>query len=130
MGRLNFPEDDTEVHLEKTASSKFIGVTYKKNLAKWEVQRKSKNEKKKIYHGIYKDEKIAAHASDTLARNLIANGEHHRLNFPEDETEVHPKTDRDNYIGVSYNKKQERWRAVRWSKNEKQSVFKGYYKDK
>merc|ERR1712098_249241 len=46
-----------------------------------------------------------------------------------DETEVHPKTDRDNYIGVSYNKKQERWRAVRWSKNEKQSVFKGYYKD-
>ena len=42
-----------------------------------------------INHGSYENEEAAAHASDTLARKLIANGEQgHKLNFLGDETEV------------------------------------------
>ena len=42
-----------------------------------------------ICNGRYDNEKTAAHASDTLARNLLANGEKgHRLNFPDDDTDV------------------------------------------
>ena len=46
-----------------------------------------------VYNGtIYKDEETAARASDTLARKLMANGEqNHRLNFPDNNTEVYPK---------------------------------------
>jgi hypothetical protein len=39
-----------------------------------------------------RDEETAAHASDTLARKLTENGEKgHRLNFPDDYTEVYPE---------------------------------------
>ena len=55
----------------------------------WRVTRRSKNEERLLYNGKYKNEETAAHASDTLARNLIANGEKgHKLNFPDDHTEV------------------------------------------
>jgi hypothetical protein len=38
----------------------------------------------------FKDEETAAHATDTLARKLMANGEkNHKLNFPDDNTEVY-----------------------------------------
>ena len=44
------------------------------------------------YSGPYTNEETAAQSSDTLARKLTANGEHgHRLNFPEDYTEVYPE---------------------------------------
>ena len=43
-----------------------------------------------IQSGTYKNEETAARASDTLARELMANGEQgHKLNFPDDDTEVH-----------------------------------------
>ena len=43
-----------------------------------------------LYNGCYDDEKTAAHASDTLARQLMENGEQgHKLNFPDEYTEVH-----------------------------------------
>ena len=43
-----------------------------------------------IHNGCsYSTEEEAAHASDTLARKLIANGEQgHKLNFSDDDTEV------------------------------------------
>ena len=45
-----------------------------------------------ICNGTYENEKTAAHASDTLARKLMENGEKsHKLNFPDDHTEVYPK---------------------------------------
>ena len=45
-----------------------------------------------VCNGAYKDEATAAHASDTLARNFEANGEHgHKFNFPNDHTEVWPE---------------------------------------
>ena len=62
----------------------------RENVAKWYAYRRSKNEKKTVYNGSFTDEETAAHASDTLARKLIANGEtHHKLNFPDDDTEVY-----------------------------------------
>jgi hypothetical protein len=39
------------------------------------VCRKSKNENKIFFYGFYDNEETAAHASDTLARKLLANGE-------------------------------------------------------
>jgi hypothetical protein len=72
------------------------------------------NSKKIIYNGIYKDEETAAHASDTLARNLMANGEDdHKLNFPDDDTEVYPdqKATSSIYFGVTYNEKSKKWSA-------------------
>merc|ERR1712098_361031 len=74
--KLNFPDEHTEVYPEEVkVSSNFIGVTYSKRDARWVAQRRSKNEKKVVHNGTYKDEETAAHASDTLARKLIANGE-------------------------------------------------------
>ena len=70
-------------------SSKFIGVTYNKKESKWYAQRWNRNNKKAISNGCYDDEETAAHASDTLARKLIKNGENQKLNFPDDETEVY-----------------------------------------
>ena len=62
---------------------------YHKNTSKWRVQRRNKN-KKDVYNGYYDDEERAAHASDTLARKLMENGEqNHRLNVPENHTEVY-----------------------------------------
>merc|ERR1712098_918141 len=87
--KLNFPDDDTEVHRkEVTPVSKYIGVTYNKKIARWTAQRRFKE--RMVYNGAYKVEERAAHASDTLARKLMENGEHHhKLNFPNDDTEVH-----------------------------------------
>merc|ERR1712096_220658 len=92
----------------------------------------SKNEKKNIYNGYYKDEETAAHASDTLARKLMANGEqNHKLNFPDDDTEVNPETKQTSsrYIGVTYIQTQERWQVGRHSKNENKNCYNGYYED-
>ena len=102
--KLNFPDDLTEVYPEVTIKTKFIskrceflfeqknnyiGVSYHENNARWQVYRHSKDEKRNIYNGTYKDEETAAHASDTLARKLMANGEKgHKLNFPDNHTEV------------------------------------------
>merc|ERR1712098_679653 len=130
---LNFPDDDTEVYPEKvTFSSNYIGVSYSNRDTTWSAFRHSKNEKKNVNNGSYKDEETAAHASDTLARKLIENGEKdHQLNFPDDHTEVRPKEVEfsSNYIGVTYNKKDSIWRIYRWSKNEKKIVYNGRYKN-
>merc|ERR1712098_940131 len=102
-----------EVHPEKTATSKYIGVTctHGQKHSKWRVQRKSKHEKKIVSNGYYDNEKTAAHASDTLARKLTEKGEHgHKLNFPDDHTKMHPeKTATSEYIGVTY--KDSKWRV-------------------
>merc|ERR1712098_934590 len=93
--------------------------------------RKSKSDKKMICNGSSKDEETAAHASDTIARNLMENGEqNHQLNFPNDRTEVYPeKNPSSKYLGVTYNARA-KWRAVRWSKNEKKMIYNGSsYKD-
>jgi hypothetical protein len=101
---LNFPDDKTEVkRKEVIPASKYIGVTYDKKRARWVAQRRNKNDKSMVYNGSYKDEQIAAYASDTLARNLIENDEqNHRLNFPDDGTEVctEKRTPTSKYIGV------------------------------
>merc|ERR1712058_188845 len=121
--KLNFPGDNTEVHPEEVeCSSNYFGVSYNNRDTRWYVFRRSKNEKKNVYNGTYKDEETAAHASDTLARKLTANGEKgHKLNFPEDNTEVYPEEVKfsSNYIGVFYHKIRATWRAQRWNKNEK-----------
>merc|ERR1712098_552666 len=108
MGKLNFPEDDTEVYPEeKKTSSKFIGVSFSKKESNWKTERWSKSENKRFYNGHHDDEETAAHASDTLARKLMKNGEqNHKLNFPEDDTEVYPeeKKTSSKFIGVSFNK--------------------------
>ena len=45
-----------------------------------------------LFNGYYDDEETAARASDTLARKLMKSGEqNHKLNFPEDDTEVYPQ---------------------------------------
>merc|ERR1712098_958190 len=89
---LNFPDDNTEVYTEgRKTSSKYFGIYYNEKLKKWISQRWSKNDKKSVTNGLNRDEETAAHASDTLARELIANGEQgHKLNFPDDSTEVRP----------------------------------------
>merc|ERR1712098_936802 len=91
--KLNFLDDATDVFPEeKTNSSQYIGVSYIIKISKWRARRRSKHEKKDIYYGIYDKEETAAHASDTFARKLIANGEEgHKMNFPDDDTEVFPE---------------------------------------
>jgi hypothetical protein len=81
-------------------------VNYNQRKTRWCAYRYNTKEKKHVYNGTYKDEEKAAHASDTLARKLIENGEKgHKLNFPEDHTEVYPEKVKfsSNYIGVTYN---------------------------
>merc|ERR1712098_31017 len=119
----------TEVFPEET--SKYIGVSYCNSIQRWSAFRRSKSEKKMVYNGSYKDEETAAHASDTLARKLMKNGEHnHRLNFPDDHTEVFPeKNQTSKYIGVSYCKLKERWSAHRRSKIDKKDICNGSHKD-
>jgi len=128
---LNFPHDNTQVHPEKKAtSSRYIGVCY--NYKSWAATRWSKTKYMRVYNGKYKDEEAAAHASDTLARQLMASGEqNHELNFPDDTTEVYPKKKMtsSHYFGVSYTEKYKTWAAARWSKNEKKLISKGYFKD-
>merc|ERR1712098_156266 len=84
-----------------------------------------------VYNGSYKDEETAVHASDTLARKLMENGEHnHKLNFPGDDTKEYPtKRKTSKYIGVSYNESCKTWFAQKWSKAENKSVGNGHYKD-
>merc|ERR1712098_275667 len=90
--KLNFPENNTEVNPETKNTSSYIGVSYSQTQEKWQVSRRSNSEKKMVHNGTYKDEETAAHASDTLARTLMANGEHnHRLNFSDDDLEVYGK---------------------------------------
>jgi len=101
--KLNFPDDHTEAFpekmyryprmktCEKNTISKYIGVSYKKENSKWYVQRWSQNDNKRVSNGCYSDKETAAHASDTLARKLMENGEQKlKLNFPDDHTEVYP----------------------------------------
>ena len=67
---------------------------WSRSKSKWQVSRRSKIERKTIHNGYFNanEETKAAHASDTLARTLIANGENgYKLNFPDDETEVWAK---------------------------------------
>jgi len=73
---LNFPDDESEVHVEKRSiTSNYIGVA--KRNSKFHVQRWNVN------NGYYDDEEAAARASDTLAENLSVKGEcGHKLNFP------------------------------------------------
>merc|ERR1712098_630264 len=92
--KLNFPGDNTEMYTEN-----YIGVIFQKRDLTWRVMRWSKSGKKNICNGTYKNEETAAHASDTLARKLIASGEKgHKLNFSYDDTDVHPE--KRNYIGI------------------------------
>jgi hypothetical protein len=131
--KLNFPDDLTEVYPEeKNISSKFIGVSFDKNKSKWRAQRWSKYKNKTIGNGHFEDEETAAHASDTLARKLIENGEHgHELNFPDDITEVYPekKNTFSKFIGVSYNTKESKWKVLRWRRHEKKKVYNGTFDD-
>ena len=77
---------------ERKKSSQYIGVFYNDKKSRWIPQIWSKKEKKLIFNGCYKDEETAAHASDTLVRKCMANGEqNHKLNFPNDRTEVYPE---------------------------------------
>merc|ERR1712098_330775 len=85
---------------------------------------------KEIYYGAYSDEETAALASDTLARKLMADGEQIReLNYPDDNIEVRPEEKKINYIGVSFNEKNRRWIAQRWSKTQKKLFNNGTYRD-
>jgi len=85
-------EEDEYVKGNKKTST-YIGVRSDQKYATYCAYRHSKKEKHKmVYNGSYKDEETAAHASDTLARKLIGDGEKgHKLNFPDDHTEVYPK---------------------------------------
>ena len=79
----------------------FVGLYYNKKLAKWTAYRWSKKENKDVYNGSYKVEKTAARASDTLARELLEKGEKgHKLNFPDDNTEVHAEVTPDKAIFI------------------------------
>merc|ERR1712098_596252 len=129
--KLNFTYDRTEVHSGKKLSSKYIGVNYNKRDEIWRAQRYDKNEKKLVTNGTYKDEVTAAYASDTLARELIANGEPcHKLNFPDDHTEVwSEKMKTSKFTGVYYSKRDENWYVQRRSRDTKKAVYNGYYKD-
>merc|ERR1712098_638839 len=130
--KLNFPDDYTEVYRDQvTTQSKHIGVCYHKNNSKWYVQRWSQNDNKKFSNGYYDDEETAAHASDTLARQLMENGEKNlKLNFPDDYIEVYPdKKMTSKFIGVFYDKKNSKWCVQRRSKNENKVVSYGYYDD-
>merc|ERR1712098_628098 len=90
--KLNFPNDDMEVYADKNRASEYIGVSYCESKSRWSAQRWDKHEQKVVHNGTYKDEETAAHASDTLARKLMNNGEqNHKLNFPDDDTEMHPE---------------------------------------
>jgi len=126
---LNFPDDYIEVNAKAHKTSKYIGVSYNQHRLAWGALRRSKREKKIVYNGTYKDEETAAHASDTLARILMSNGEHnHRLNFPDDYTEVLREKKNATFIGVHYNEIPATWGAWRWSKKQNKIIYNGTYK--
>merc|ERR1712098_677383 len=122
---------EEDEHAEVNKKSEYIGVSFHRNTSKWMAQRCSKN--KKFFNGRYDDEETAAHASDTVARKLMKNGEqNHKLNFPEDDTEVYPekKKTSSKFIGVSFNKRAESmWSVGRWSKKENKTLFNGHYEN-
>jgi len=124
--KLNFPDDYAEVFPEKKeTSSQYFGVSYDIKLSKWHANRRSKLGKKMVHNGHYDNEETAARASDTLAKQLMANGEKdHKLNFPDDYTEVfqEKKQTSSQYVGVFYDIKLSKWRANRYSKNEKRKI--------
>merc|ERR1712098_911355 len=114
---------------KKPFGSKYAGVSYHQN--KWYAIRHSKNGNKVIYNGSYDNEETAVHASDTLARKLMENGEHgHKINFPDDHTEVYPEKtiNASKYFGVCYHKHDSKWSARRWSKNENKMINNGCYR--
>jgi len=127
---LNFPDDDTE----EITPSIYMGVSYHKKDKKWLVWRHSKKEKKMINNRSYKNEETAAHASDILARKLMANGEEgHELNFPKDHTTMHPKVRPEEnktskFIGVSYKLNRSMWSVMRRSKHKNKMIYNGTYK--
>jgi len=132
--KLNFPDDYAEVYQEeKQTSSNYIGVSYNKKHSKWCAQRWNKCENKVVSNGYYDDEEAAAHASDTLARKLMHNGEQKlKLNFPDSYTEVDidkDKTTTSKYIGVFFHKNRSKWCAQRWCKPEHKMVYNGNYDD-
>merc|ERR1712098_85374 len=91
--KLNFPDDHTEVYPEQKTN--YFGVSYHKIRSTWNAYRHSKKKNNTVFNGTYKDEETAAHASDTLARKLMANGEKgHKLNFPDGDTEVYSEYQR------------------------------------
>merc|ERR1712098_786749 len=109
-----------------------IGAIYNKRDSIWGAQRCSKEKNKLVYNGSYKNEETAAHASDTLARKLIARGEKgHKLNFADNQTEVYAEEMKksSNYFGVSYDKNTNKWRAQRKSKKCKKMIHIGTHKD-
>merc|ERR1712098_16781 len=91
--KVNFPNDESGVYpKEKTTSSKYFGVTFNKKISKWKVQRWSKHENKIFNNGYFENEEIAAHASDTLARQLVKKGEQgHKINFDDDDIQARPE---------------------------------------
>jgi hypothetical protein len=129
----NDEENSIVVKIEKdeyakvNIKSKYIGVSYHINNSKWQAQRRSKkNGKKVVSNGYYGDEANAAHASDTLAKKLMENGENgHKLNFPDNNIEVSREEKRysSKFIGVSYHKKRSKWCAQRCGKNENNIVY-------
>merc|ERR1712098_57105 len=72
----NFPENDSEMYQEGVLlkkASKYYGVCVCQD--KWQAKRWSKDEKKMVTNGMYKNEKTAAFWSDILAKSLMKNGE-------------------------------------------------------
>merc|ERR1712098_195096 len=130
INKENLPSMMIEIDKTSMKSSKHNGVYYRKRDARWIAMRRSKKQKKCIFNGTYKNEEIAAHASDTLARKLMRDGEsNHYLNFPDDETEVKSKvkTPTSKYIGVYFKTQYSRWVVQRYSKKEKKyAYFKSY----
>merc|ERR1712098_25590 len=62
----------------------------------------------------------------------MANGEqNHKLNFSDDETEVFPKEKKTSsqFIGVSYDVNESKWRAQRCSKLHKKTIYNGIYEN-
>jgi hypothetical protein len=103
---VKIEEDEYTKTNKKT--SKFIGVCYDKSKTRWTAQRRNKSERKNVVNGSYKDEETAAHASDTLARKLMKNGERNlKLNFPDDKSEVFPEKIKNSSrnFGVYYHEK-------------------------
>merc|ERR1712098_661110 len=98
--------------------------TYKGFSNGWRAYRWSENENKMVYSGCYINEETAAHASDTLARELMNNGEHrHMLNFPDENIGLHVGQDGTClfYLGIYQTiagHRFKRWQAHRWNKDE------------
>merc|ERR1712098_244761 len=91
---------------QQKKTSIYIGVSYNKKDRVWSVSRRSNKENKLVHNGTYKNEETAAHASDTLARELMVNGKQNlKLNFPNEaynQKNKRKRSDREN-LGHSEN---------------------------